>query len=31
MTEAILSTRNLSKVFGALVAVDGVTIDFAPG
>ncbi|MCH6587198.1 MAG: ABC transporter ATP-binding protein [Proteobacteria bacterium] len=31
MTEAILSTRNLSKLFGALVAVDGVTIDFAPG
>ncbi len=31
MTEAILSTRDLSKLFGALVAVDGVTIDFAPG
>ena len=31
MTEAILSTRSLSKLFGALVAVDGVTIDFAPG
>ena len=31
MTEAILSTRNLSKLFGALAAVDGVTIDFAPG
>ncbi len=24
MTGAILSTRNLSKLFGALVAVDGV-------
>ncbi|MEE8500140.1 MAG: ABC transporter ATP-binding protein [Kiloniellales bacterium] len=31
MTEAILSTRNLSKLFGGLVAVDGVSIDFAPG
>jgi branched-chain amino acid transport system ATP-binding protein len=31
MTEAILSTVNLSKAFGALMAVDGVTIDFAPG
>ncbi len=31
MTEAILSTVNLSKAFGAVVAVDGVTIDFAPG
>ncbi|MHA1153144.1 MAG: ABC transporter ATP-binding protein [Alphaproteobacteria bacterium] len=31
MTEAILSTTNLSKAFGAVVAVDGVTIDFAPG
>ncbi len=31
MTEAILSTRNLSKLFGALAAVDAVTIDFAPG
>jgi branched-chain amino acid transport system ATP-binding protein len=31
MTEAILSTVNLSKAFGALVAVDGVTIDFTPG
>jgi branched-chain amino acid transport system ATP-binding protein len=31
VTGAILSTRSLSKLFGALVAVDGVTIDFAPG
>ncbi len=31
MTEAILSTVNLSKAFGAVVAVDSVTIDFAPG
>jgi branched-chain amino acid transport system ATP-binding protein len=31
MTEAILSTVNLSKAFGALVAVNGVTIDFSPG
>jgi branched-chain amino acid transport system ATP-binding protein len=31
MTEAILSTANLSKAFGALMAVDSVTIDFLPG
>ncbi len=31
MTEAILSTVNLCKAFGAVVAVDGATIDFAPG
>ena len=31
MTEAILSTVNLSKAFGALVAVDGVTVNFTPG
>jgi branched-chain amino acid transport system ATP-binding protein len=31
VTGAILSTHSLSKLFGALVAVDGVTIDFAPG
>ncbi len=31
MTEAILRTRDLSKLFGALVAVDNVTIDFEPG
>jgi branched-chain amino acid transport system ATP-binding protein len=31
MTEAILRTRDLGKFFGALAAVDNVTIDFEPG
>ncbi|MCP5368271.1 MAG: ABC transporter ATP-binding protein [Hyphomicrobiales bacterium] len=31
MTDHILSTRGLSRYFGALAAVDDVTLDFAPG
>ena len=31
MSTPILSTSGLSKSFGALVAVDSITIDFAPG
>ena len=31
MSEAILSIRNVSKIFGGLVAVDSVSLDVAPG
>lgn len=31
MSEPLLYTRELTKSFGGLVAVDGVTIDFMPG
>lgn len=31
MTEPILTTRDLSKSFGGLVAVNNVTLEFAPG
>ena len=30
MAEAVLETKQLSRRFGALVAVDGVSLSFAP-